>query len=330
MKSSVLQRITALVIGLALWSGATAAADMKLSVTLDSAYVLMGKATPLHISAVGSRDDAGKLLIPKDSLNAKVEILRILKADTIDHGNNRMEINQDLLLQSFDSGDYRLNPIMYVSGGGETISSNRLVLRVMPVAGDSITLNDFAGTADVNRNWIDYIPDFLYYYWMWILIGLIAIGGAVAAYIMMRKKKDSKSAADLEPKLSPYDQAITDLTALKSQKLCEKGQEKEFYSTLTEILRVYLYRRFGINAMEMTSSQIRGALYSNPATRLPKKYMDQVLEIADFVKFAKVRPLPDDNVNAFESAMTFVEDTKPQPVVVENADSDADNNTLNS
>ena len=39
--------------------------------------------------------------------------------------------------------------------------------------------------------------------------------------------------------------------------------------------------------------------------------MKQILEITDFVKFAKVRPLPEDNIKAFNWASQFVEDTKP-------------------
>jgi hypothetical protein len=41
--------------------------------------------------------------------------------------------------------------------------------------------------------------------------------------------------------------------------------------------------------------------------------MQKVVEIADFVKFAKVRPLPDDNVRAWQNALQFVEETKPAP-----------------
>lgn len=35
--------------------------------------------------------------------------------------------------------------------------------------------------------------------------------------------------------------------------------------------------------------------------------------MADFVKFAKVRPLPDDNVASYDNALRFVEETKPLP-----------------
>ena len=66
--------------------------------------------------------------------------------------------------------------------------------------------------------------------------------------------------------------------------------------------------------MEMTSPQIVRALRSNAETRMNAEEMKPVLEIADFVKFAKVRPLPDDNTRAFRRAVDFVENTKPAPV----------------
>lgn len=301
----------------------SSAPDARLTVSLDSAHLLMGKVTPLHISLTAPDDPEARLVIPKDSLDGKVEILEILKADTVNHGNGRLEINQDILLQSFDSGDYRLKPVLYVAGG-DTIESNRLVLRVMPVMNDSIQLNDFADVSDVERKWYDYIPDFLYDYFWYIIMSLILFGGVVAAIIYYRGRKQPEQKISA-PVLSPYEEAITGLTLLREKKLCEKGYEKQFYSDLTEILRIYLFRQFGINAMEMTSTEILRSLESNPMTRVPRHYMDRVLEIADFVKFAKVRPLPDDNVKAFDSAVKFVEDTKPVLTESDNTP-DADEN----
>ena len=142
----------------------------------------------------------------------------------------------------------------------------------------------------------------------------------------MTKKKNPFAASAPKP-VPPYERAIDELNKLRGEKLCENGQEKEFYTRLTDILRTYLHGRFGVNAMEMTSTQIRHAIQSNEETRLSKANMERVLETADFVKFAKVRPLPDDNVKAFNSAIQFVEDTKPQPVIEENADSTEDKET---
>ena len=71
----------------------------------------------------------------------------------------------------------------------------------------------------------------------------------------------------------------------------------------------------------MTSTQIRRSLRENADTKMSEKYMSRILEIADFVKFAKIRPLPEDNASAYKSALQFVEDTKPAPVAETTEDS---------
>ncbi len=94
--------------------------------------------------------------------------------------------------------------------------------------------------------------------------------------------------------------------------------EKEYFTLLTDILREYLERRFDINAMEMTTRQIIDSLSSNTEVKEKRNYMREILDVADFVKFAKVRPLPSDNIAAFDNAVKFVEETKP----VEKPDAD--------
>lgn len=299
------------------------AAQTSLKVSLDSAYLLMGKATPLHIELIAPASAEGALVIPADTLADKVEILRAQPADTTDISNGRVQINQELLLQSFDSGTYILNPILYVQGG-ETIASNRPVLKVLPAMIDSLTtIHDYADVADVDRHLMDYLPDFLADYGLWILAVIVVL---LLGYYTLRRITSRKSdIREVKVVIPPYELAMRELETLRSDKLCEQGREKEYYTRLTDILRQYLQGRFGINAMEMTSTQIRHILELNEETRLSKSNMDRVLETADFVKFAKVRPLPDDNVAAYNSAIRFVEDTKPRPIVT--ADDDAEDET---
>ena len=290
--------------------------NTTLTTSMDSVYVLMGKLTPLHIQLVTDENPAGQLLIPADSICGNVEIRETVKDDTTTVSPGRIEINRTLMLQSFDSGVYRLNPVKYVASG-ETIASNRLVLKVLPVPVDTLqTIHD-------------YLPDFIVDYGLWILAVIVVLALATWGVWYFTRKKNVEEGPKINP-VSPYDEAVGNLTTLREEKLCEQGREKEYYTRLTDILRNYLQRRFGINAMEMTSTQILHSLEHNEETRLPRRYMHRVLEIADFVKFAKVRPLPDDNVQAFNSAMQFVEDTKPVPLPEnpEEGETDSDNNDV--
>lgn len=289
---------------------AAAAPAASVKVSLDSAVLLMGNVTPLHIEVIEEANAGGDVFVPADTMCANVEIHSLLRSDTTDLGNNRRQINIDLLIQSFDSGVYRLNPVRYIAGN-ETIVSNQPVLKVNPCLVDSLeTIHDFADVSDVDRHFADYLPDVVVKYWVWILVVLLLAAGGWFAW-MRYKKRAVAEPEKAKPVLPPYEEAIEALSALRGENLCQKGMEKEFYTRLTDILRHYLDRRFGINAMEMTSTQILDALHANPDTKLSQPKMQQVLAMADFVKFAKVRPLPADNTAAFNSAEAFVEDTRP-------------------
>ena len=98
----------------------------------------------------------------------------------------------------------------------------------------------------------------------------------------------------------------------KEEKLWQAGQEKEYFTRLIDILREYIDSRFSINAMEMTTTEILNSLRSNKESKLAENNIRKILEVADFVKFAKMRPLPEDNEMAMRNALEFVEMTIPQ------------------
>lgn len=286
------------------------AAPATIKANLDSAQIVMGQVTAMHVSITKDGNDNVTLMQIPDTLMTGVEVNSRTKPDTIDLGNNRQEIRQDIIIQSFDSGLYML-PQLKLLHGRDTIKSNQVVLKVLPANVDTLkTIHDYAPVVDIDRQWVDYIPEWLLDYGWWILIGLALI--AIGAYSWWRWLRPGKTPKPkkIEP---PYNVAMRELMQLDSENLPARGEEKEFYTRLTEILRVYLQQRFNINAMEMTSSQILDELKANEETRMTRQHMQQVLEVADFVKFAKMRPLPDDNVKSFQSALTFVEDTKPVP-----------------
>ena len=311
------QSIRRIIICLALLAGMLAAptvyaaSDVSVKARLDSAYLLMGKQTAVHLEIVGSLDGSGQIMA-NDSMWRDVELVGMTEPTIKDLGNGRKELTRDMIIQAFDSGMYTLPPLQYVQGG-ESIAANQLVLKVLPVNVDTmVTVHDYADVASAGRNFFDFLPDWATDYGAWILLALIVIGAAVFVYFKWLRKGKIPLIPVKKP-IPPYQVAIQALKNLQQSNLCERGEEKEFYTRLTEILRVYLSDRFGINAMEMTSSEIIRAVRHNESTKMSESLMSGILQTADFVKFAKVRPLPDDNKQAFESAMKFVEDTKPAP-----------------
>ncbi len=320
MKNKIIRHIATGFIALAsVCSGLSAhAGPLMVKARLDSVSVLMGRLTTLRLEVVedaGSRGGFELLEAARQQgrpyatiCGDSVELRTSYATDTVDLGSGRIQINYAVPVQVFDSGTYRIPDLLYRTGS-DSVRSNQLWLRVVPV---NVTAEDpIAGYASVakpeGKSMLDNVPDWLYNYWWLIIILLLAIG--LGIWILTRPKQKGFIAPRRKPAPTPYEVAMTRLKALKGRKLWEQGMEKEYFTELTDILRVYLDKRFGINAMEMTSRQIMDTLRLNPLIKDKREYMRRILDMADFVKFAKVRPLPADNISAYDNAVNFVEET---------------------
>lgn len=313
----ILQAAAAASITLSPLAAASSDADIVVKASLDSATLEMGRVTAIHVEVFGTIDAADStatdlIMDLPDSIRKSIEIAGMTPPEITDLGNGRARLRRDIIIQGFDSGAYTLPPVIY-RGGDSAFESNQCVIKVYPTPVDSLkTINDYAGTVEPRRLILDYLPDWMARYGIWILLAIVII--ALAAYIIIMRRRGTAIIPKVPAKKeSPVDAALRQLSELREENLCQRGEEKQYYTRLTDILRVYLHDRFGINAMEMTSTQIRRAVADNETTRMSRDAMSSILEMADFVKFAKVRPLPDDNIAAMNKAVKFVDDTRPAP-----------------
>lgn len=303
----------------ALLSAVPASAAVSVKARLDSVNLMMGSLTTLSLEVVqdkgkpggfpmfrGADPSLGYVGICGDS----IELRTSFKVDTVELGSGRIQLNYKVPLQPFDSGLFHLPEFVYVSES-DSARSNALTLNVtaMKVTADD-PIAGFAPVAEpAGKKFLDFVPDWLADFWWVLVILLLAI--ALGIWALRRYKKEG-TIIRKKPEPTPYEVAMRDLRELKTKNLWEQGMEKEYFTRLTDILRTYLDRRFGINAMEMTSREIINRLYDSDV-KDKRDYVRQILNVADFVKFAKVRPLPADNIAAYDNAVRFVEETKPEP-----------------
>lgn len=299
---------------------------------LDSTVVTMGDLNRLVVSlSIPAAEESTTQLVDFPMLAPGTEYIEYNGVDIVASDSSSVisdgvrHIVFNYTLQAFDPGTVTLPPFALAYGtGADTAYSNVLTMKVLPVDVDSLeTIHPMASVVAPQTRWYDYLPAWL----LWTLLGIAAVAAAVWCYLALRKHKEILEIRKT-PVVPPYDLAVSRLNTLRARKLPDSGQDKEYYTELVDILRQYLQGRFGINAMEMTSTQIVKALRSNAETRMTADMMRAVLSIADFVKFAKVRPLPDDNNKAFARAMDFVEQTKPAPEPEAESDSPDQSNTI--
>lgn len=143
-------------------------------------------------------------------------------------------------------------------------------------------------------------------------IALIIIGLLVwlLVWYMRNKWQGRERVAKPAPKFPPHVLAIKALEELKNRKLWQDGKHKLYYSSLTEILRVYIDGRWDIGALEMTTDEIISALRDVELPHQSRSALVAILRTADMVKFAKATPDAEENEQAFTDAYYFVENTK--------------------
>lgn len=295
----------------------------RITATLDSTVVTMGSQLKLNVRvSVPVADAAGIEYVNFPEITNPelgygeyngVQVIAVDTASTI--ADDRTVQTFDYTLQAFDPGLLTLPPLGIIPApGADTIFSGHFTLKVLAVDVDTVNMvaMPLAPVVNAHMRWHDYVPLWI----VWVLAAIIIIAAGILLWLKFRTRKQQIAIQKKKP-VPPYELAIRRLDNLRKQGLAASGHEKEFYTELTDILRQYLHGRFGINAMEMTSSQIVRTLRSNPDTRMPAEQMDAVLRVADFVKFAKERPLADDNERAMMRATDFVNTTKPAPVPAE-------------
>lgn len=216
----------------------------------------------------------------------------------------------------FDTGIVRIPPLMVVIRQGNNLDTTYTIdipIQVKSIEPDSTGL---AGIKDVVKQ-----PFSLVYYKKYLphlLIVLIILAGLYFWWKRRNKKQDVVEAPKPEP--LPHEWALLALDDLESKRLWQSGEVKEHYTLLTSILREYLERLFSINALEQTTVEILEQLKKQNLSNDLLVDTEELLSVADLIKFAKADPGIDLHAATIERVRRFVRETmvmaaKPDPVI---------------
>ncbi len=304
-----------LVCALALCFGTVAQAQqIQVSAKIDSTNLLIGEQTYLHLEArVG---EGVSVIFPTvlDTLVAGVEVLEVSPIDTVALKGGLSALTQKVLVTSYDSALYFIPPFKFVSMG-DTLLSKATALKVMtlPVDVESKQFFDIKPVEEPDFVLADYLPEILF-----ALFWLILIAVGVYLYKRWQQRKIHSIEEEYQASLLPAaEEARLHLAELKEKQLWQKGMEKEYHTSVTHILRTYIHRRYDVNALEMTTAEIVQTLRSTSVSKDLLQQLRSIMELSDFVKFAKYRPLPEENEKSAYVAEVFVDHTEEKVVVVD-------------
>lgn len=112
------------------------------------------------------------------------------------------------------------------------------------------------------------------------------------------------------PPIAPEVWALRELDVLGRQDWFSNGRVQDYYYRLTEVVRGYVEKKFGLAAPEMTTEEFLGMLARNQqAVPYDADRLRVFLEACDFVKYAAFDPRPEDAQAALSTARSFVDAT---------------------
>lgn len=130
-------------------------------------------------------------------------------------------------------------------------------------------------------------------WWVYAIAAAILV---LSAILFARRKK--KPVAIVKEKIStnPYEEAIHKLEVLQK----ENPDTKTYYAELTNIFRLYIFRKKGILSLQKTTDdlilQVKDVV--NDKEQFDK--LSLTLRLSDFVKFAKYIPTESDKEDSFQ------------------------------
>lgn len=280
---------------------------VEIKAELDTQYVTIGDQFHMNLYVSQPREIMVHFPVLNDTLIKEIEILSASPIDTSVKEDGQLILNQDLLLTCFDSGLYEIPPLTFgleSATWSDSLQTHPQYLAVLTVPVDT-AIRDIKQPIHVPVGFFEVFP--------WVLVGLgvlIIIGGIV--YYFRQRKRNKPVFRIVKPEEPAHVAALRELDKLKEEKLWQKNEFKQYYTRLTEIIRIYLEKRYHIPAMEETSYEILEEWKEHKGA-IPDLYnhLGQLLNLADLVKFAKEKPLPSDNEVNLDNAYEFVRLTKP-------------------
>lgn len=303
MRLKLLLFTVSLIMGVGLAKGQ----NLEYGVGVDTNYMMIGDQQ--HLTFRVKSDVPVRVIFPllKDTVTAGVEIISGPVRDSLQGKDGKWLLEEKYVITTFDTGVYVI-PAMPITVEDENYNN---VLRTDPIAfmvntykvDEQQGINDIIAPYAMPVTFLEALPSILL-----ILAGVLLL--ALLLWFILRRRKEKPLFRREELAIPPYIRAIQALDGIKSEKLWQEGKVKEYYTRLTDTVREYLDGELGIGAMEQTSLETLMALENCARVNAEdREKLADLLQTADFVKFAKATPLPDENTRNLNVAYDFIQHT---------------------
>lgn len=289
------------------------AQNLSVKTLIDTNLMTFGEQVGIHYIIEMDKDVLLQLPMLQGQLIDGVEIVTPPTVDSTKLKDNRLAINIDFLVTVFDTGLFYIPPQAFVYKDGLFVDTAYSTASYLAVAG--VQIDEGGDIRDIKETVGAPISPLLLLaivIFSPFLIGLIGYG----IYLLFFKKEegDDEIRDTVKPIEAYHITALRELDRIKVQKLWQQKQVKEYYTRITHIVRWLVSKRFDIPALEETSDEILKYIKTHKIDEINFHHLENLLNLADLVKFAKGEPDPDENILHLDNAYEFVKTIRDSEV----------------
>ena len=144
--------------------------------------------------------------------------------------------------------------------------------------------------------------------WPWAVAGLAAAAAVVV--VIWRARRRERPALDYR---QAHEIALDGLSRVEALRLPQQGSFKEHYTLVSDIVRIYIERRYGVPTLERTTGEIRPDLANTDMPAEVSALLVAFLQESDLVKFSKWTPNVESAQQLLLHGRMIVEATQPEP-----------------
>jgi len=226
--------------------------------------------------------------------------------------DGKRRVSRAYVLEPFLSGKYKIPPmtVRFWKRGDEknphemeTRELDVTVTSLLPEKLAELKIHDIAGPVRMPAR---------AGLWGWVAAAAGLAAGALAVAGLVRRKRRRRAAVQAR-RAPAHELAFRALAGLIAEDLTARGEFKQFYQRLSDILRRYIENRFGLRAPERTTEEFLEDLRGNESlNREYRALLADFLTHCDLVKFAEHRPVTGEIQKAFDSCKQFITATREQ------------------
>jgi hypothetical protein len=233
--------------------------------------------------------------------------LLVLKKDPVQRLSKEKSVT-GFRIAAYDTGRVTIPPLRFIySLPSDSVQKEiettpiDLVIHSIPVD-TTHDIKDIKEPVSLALTWKEMVTP------LFIVMAIIATVWLLFRYLKKRGRRERTPVEVIDTR-PPHIVAIEKLNIIEEKRLWQQGLIKPYYSEVTEVIRGYLDGRYRIHALELTTDEILDYIESVDMPSGTRRDLDSMLNLADLVKFARYKALPDENTDTLRMAFSVVENT---------------------